>query len=356
MTATAEGAVQHASCTGEQPEDFRGQHRCVILAVPASCSLFRYRHAIRFIASLEHVSIPKAKHLLFVIHGARAELPAVRRLIDRARAAGHTVTPRITWTRGDAANFALSGAREGVDTIVALGGDGTVNETLNGLSSHDVPLGIIPLGTANDFARQAGIPLDPDAALDLILGEEPVRIDTGELNGRRFLNVSTAGIGAEATAQTRAESKEALGSLAYAITGVRKLVELQPVAARFSGPGLELETTFLVLAVGNGRSTGGGTLLTPKASLFDGLLDVCVVEPRARREFARLALRFRKGLHLGQKGVHYLQLPSLRVGAARPITVNVDGETTTVTTLNYQARPGDLRVHIRRPADGDRSA
>ena len=292
------------------------------------------------------MSIPKAKHLLFVIHGARAELPAVRRLIDVARGAGHTVTPRITWARGDAANFALEGARQGVDTIVALGGDGTVNETLNGLSSHDVPLGIIPLGTANDFARQTGIPLDPDGALDLILRKEPVRIDTAELNGRRFLNVSTAGIGAEATAETPAESKEALGALAYAITGVRKLVELEPIAARFTAPGLDLDTNFLVLAVGNGRSTGGGTLLTPRASLTDGLLDVCIIEPRPRREFARLALRFRKGQHLGRKGVHYLQLPSLRVAASRPITVNVDGEPREVMTLDYHVRAADLRVHI----------
>ncbi len=295
------------------------------------------------------MSIPKAKHLLFVIHGARAELPAVRRLIDVAREAGHIVTPRITWTRGDATNFALEGAREGVDAIVAFGGDGTVNEVLNGLSTHDVPLGIIPLGTANDFARQVGIPLDPDAALRLILSESPARIDTGELNGRRFLNVSTAGIGAEATAETAADAKESLGALAYAITGARKLVDLEPTAAQFVAPGHELATTFLVLAVGNGRSTGGGTLLTPNASLTDGLLDVCIVEARPRREFARLALRFRKGMHLGRAGVHYFQVPSLRVTAEGPIIVNVDGEPTEATTLNYHARRGDLQIFMPRP-------
>jgi lipid kinase YegS len=295
------------------------------------------------------VSIPKAKRLLFVIHGARAELPAVRRLIDSARDAGHTVIPRITWTRGDATNFAYHGASEGVDAVVALGGDGTVNEVVNGLASHDVPLGIIPLGTANDFARQVGIPLDPDAAMRLVLERSPMRIDVGELNGRRFLNVSTAGIGAEATAETPPEAKEALGALAYAITGARKLAELQPIAARITGPGFELETTFLVLAVGNGRSTGGGTLLTPGASLTDGLLDLCVVEARPRREFARLALRFRKGTHVGRAGVHYVQLPSIRVVAERPISVNVDGEPTEVTTLNYEARPGALRVHVPAP-------
>jgi lipid kinase YegS len=292
------------------------------------------------------VSIPKAKHLLFVIHGARAELPAVRRLIDVVRAAGHTVTPRITWSRGDAVNFVLEAARDGVDAVVALGGDGTVNEALNGLSRHDVPLGIIPLGTANDFARQTGIPLDPDAALELILRDDPVRIDSGELNGRRFLNVSTAGIGAEATAATPADAKDALGALAYAITGARKLIDLEPIKARFSAPGLEMESIFLVLAVGNGRATGGGTLLTPKASLTDGLLDVCIVDARPRRDLARLALRFRKGQHVGRPGVHYHQLPSLRVIAERPIIVNVDGEPTTVTTLDYRARPSDLRVYI----------
>ena len=290
--------------------------------------------------------MPEAKHLLFVIHGARAELPAVRRLIDVARDAGHTVTPRITWARGDATNFAYQGVRDGVDVIVAFGGDGTVNETVNGLAASDTPLGIVPLGTANDFARQVGIPSDPDAAMRLILRESPVRIDTGELNGRRFLNVSTAGIGAEATVETPPDAKEALGALAYAITGARKLVDLQPISAHVSAPGLDLTTTFLVLAVGNGRATGGGTLLTPRASLTDGLLDVCIVEARPRRDFARLALRFRRGQHVDRPGVHYYQLPALRVVATRPITVNVDGEPTAATTLNYQARPGDLRVFM----------
>ena len=286
------------------------------------------------------MSIPKAKHLLFVIHGARAELPSVRHLVDWVRAKGHTVTPRITWERGDAQRFAAEGARDGADTVVALGGDGTVNEVLNGLAGTDVPLGIVPLGTANDFARQTGIPLDADHAMDVILRRKPARIDVAELNGRRFLNASTAGIGAEATAETPADAKEALGALAYAITGVRKLAELQPIAARFEAPGFDFESRFLVLAVGNGRATGGGTQLTPKASFVDGLLDVCVVEARARGGFARLTLKLRKGEHLDAPGVRYLQVPWLRVHAERPITVNVDGEPSEIATLEY-------RVHAR---------
>jgi len=289
----------------------------------------------------------KRKHLLFVIHGARSELPGVRHLVDWVREKGHTVDVRITWERGDAIRFAAEGARQGADTVVALGGDGTVNEVVNGLSGFDVPLGIIPLGTANDFANQAGIPSDPDHAMDVILRRKPTRIDTAELNGRRFVNVSTAGIGAEATAETPADAKEALGALAYAITGVRKLVDLTPTRARVEAPELDIDVEFLVLAVGNARVTGGGTVLTPRASVSDGLIDVCLVEARARTEFARLALRFRRGDHLDADGVHYLQVPWLRVTPERSMTVNVDGEPREEEKLEYRARTADLLVHVR---------
>ena len=290
--------------------------------------------------------MPKRKHLLFVIHGSRAELPGVRHLVEWVREKGHVVVPRVTWERGDAAGFAAQGAADGVDVVVALGGDGTANEVVHGLSGSDVAMGIIPLGTANDFARQLGIPADPDHAMDVILRRKPTLIDTAELNGARFLNVSTAGIGAEATAETPADAKESLGALAYAITGVRKLADLQPIRARVTAPGLTLEVEFLVLAVGNGRMTGGGTLLTPRASLCDGLLDVCLTEARPRAEFARLALRYRKGEHLGETGVHYLQLPAVRVETEETITVNVDGESRESRLLEYRARPHDLRMHL----------
>ena len=254
------------------------------------------------------------RHLALIIHGARADNPALRHLVSWVRAKGHVVEPRVTWEAGDATRFAReAAARPDVDAVVAVGGDGTVNEVLNGLCGSTKPLGIIPLGTANDFARQAGIPGDPDHAMDVILRRKPARIDTAELNGRRFLNVSTGGIGAEATAETPAEAKEQLGSLAYALTGVRKLGELEPRRARFSGPGFDLERDVLLFVVANARTTGGGITLAPRASLTDGLLDVCIIEAMPRADFARLALRIKRGEHLEAEGVHYVQLPSLVV-------------------------------------------
>ena len=288
----------------------------------------------------------RPKHLVLVVHGARAEQPALRHLVQWVRDKGHTVDPRVTWEPGDAQRFAREAAARRADVVVAVGGDGTVNEVLNGLDGSAVPLGIIPLGTANDFARQVGIPDDPDHAMDVILQRKPIRIDTAELNGRRFLNVSSGGVGAEATAETPTEAKEQLGVLAYAITGVRKFADLRPNPARFSGPGIELTCEFLLFGVGNGRATGGGTRIAPRASVTDGLIDVCVVEAMPRGEFARLLLKLKRGEHVGEPGVHYAQVPSLTVTAQESMSVNADGEPTDGRVLVYRARPRDLLVHV----------
>src|SRR5581483_626243 len=182
-----------------------------------------------------------SKHIALILHGSRASRPDVRHLVKWVTDKGHYVETHVTFAPGDAAAFAGDAARRGVDVVAAAGGDGTVNEVVNGLDGYDVPLGVIPVGTANDFARQVGIPADADHAMDVILQRKPKRLDTASLNGRRFLNVSTGGIGAEATAETPADAKETLGSMAYAITGIRKFAELSPYHGRFTGPNFEYE-------------------------------------------------------------------------------------------------------------------
>ena len=281
-----------------------------------------------------------------VIHGARAEREDVRNLIDWVRAKGHVVEPYLTLEAGDARRMAAAAALAGADVVIAMGGDGTVNEVVNGLDGYETPLGIIPLGTANDFATQAGIPSDADHAMDVILRHKPVRIDTASLNERRFLNVSTGGVGAEATAETPPDAKESLGPMAYAITGVRKFAELQPYRARFDGQGFSFEGDFLMFAVGVTRASGGGTLVTPNASVTDGLLDVCIVEAMGRADFARLIMKVKRGEHVGEAGVHYAQLPSIVITSETPLSVNVDGETSGARRLEYRSRAHDLWIHV----------
>jgi lipid kinase YegS len=291
--------------------------------------------------------MPARKHFTYIVHGARADRPELRQMVSWVRRRGHAVDVRITWNAGDGEALTADAADRGTDAVIACGGDGTLNEVVNGLDGRDVPLGVIPLGTANDFARQTGIPEDADHAMDVILRRKPVRIDTASMNGRRFLNVSTGGVGAEATAETPADAKASLGPLAYAITAVRKWAENELRHASFESAGFALDVDFLAFAVGSARVTGGGTMMTPDASVTDGLLDLCVIEAMSRRDFARLSLRVKKGEHLGLPGVHYAQLPWLKVTSRTPLSLNLDGEGVEATVGDYRARRADLLVHVQ---------
>jgi lipid kinase YegS len=286
------------------------------------------------------------KHIALVVHGSRSSRADFQHLVRWVRDKGHLVEVGVTYERGDGIAMAAAAARRGVDVVVAAGGDGTVNEVVNGLDGFDVPLGIIPLGTANDFAHQAGIPADADHAMDVILQRAPRRVDTASMNGRRFFNVSTGGVGAEATAETPADIKESLGTVAYAISGMRKFAEFRPYSARFKGDGFLFDGEFLLFALGITRATGGGSLITPKASATDGLLDLCIVERMTRRDFARTVMRLKRGEHLGDEGVHYVQLRHVTIDSADPLNVNVDGELVESARLTYRARRRDLWVHV----------
>src|SRR5512144_405943 len=169
----------------------------------------------------------RRRHIALIVHGARAEFPGLRHLVDWVRAKGHLVRVRITWEPDDGAMFAREAIDAGADTIVACGGDGTVNEVVNGMEGTRVGLGIIPAGTANDFARQVGIPDDPSTAMDIVLRRRPVVIDTA------------------ATAETPADAKASLGPVAYFISGLRKLAGFEPRRALFEAPGMRVEEDFL---------------------------------------------------------------------------------------------------------------
>src|ERR671914_73266 len=172
--------------------------------------------------------MPRRKHIVLVVHGARADRPDLRHMVSWVRGRGHRVELCITWDPGDASAFAAAAAH----------------------------LGVVPLGTANDFARQIGVPADADHAMDVVLLRDPIRMDTASLNGRRFVNVSSGGVGAGATAETPSQAKATLGALAYAITGVRKIAGFAPYRGRFRGAGASrgddfaLDGEFLLFGVG----------------------------------------------------------------------------------------------------------
>lgn len=292
------------------------------------------------------------KRYWLIVTEDRAGKPEVEAILALAEERGVSIELRVATKEDDGGRFAREGVAAACDAVIAAGGDGTVNAVMNGLVGSSIPLGIIPMGTANDFAQQAGIPDDPREAFEIILTTEPMAIDTASLNGRHFLNVSSGGIGAETTAETSDELKAVLGPLAYAITGVRKLTSLESMKLDVTGAGNRIECEALIFAVGNARTTGGGNLLTPRASLVDGLLDICIVEAMPVTSLVPLLLKMRNGEHVGENGVRYLQAPAITITSPCPVSVNVDGEPMSESRLEYRAHRESLRVHMnRREAD-----
>lgn len=298
-----------------------------------------------------------------ILHGKAARDPRVREAVGAVRADGHVVEVRVTWEAGDASRFARDAVAEsrngGIDCIVAGGGDGTVNEVFAASLAAEPPascsFGILPLGTANDFARSTGIPVDDlTAALRLVVTAPARPIDVGSLNGRVFVNLVSGGFGSRVTVETDPELKSRLGGLAYVVTGVTRFRELSANSGRFRAEGFEWEGSFLALAIGNGRQAGGGIVLCPEARLDDGLLDLTIL-PELTGD-ARLDA-FTQLWRQGAAAVEALQVKTrsawIEYDSHEELHVNLDGEPVKTRHFRVECRPASLRVHLgRTPLNG----
>src|SRR6478672_578605 len=292
-------------------------------------------------------SKPRSKRVHLILNGKVAGNDALRAAIARQRAAGHRVEVRVTWEMGDARRFASEADR--VDLLIAAGGDGTLNEVLHGLmdlSKATRPvLGIVPLGTANDFATGCGIPRDPGKALALCMKGEAVPSDVGRANDRWFINAATSGFGAEITATTSPELKRLLGPAAYTLMGAILAINLHHYQGRLILPGREITGTGPVAIVGNGRQTGGGLQVAPRACIDDGLLDVLVVRHISPTALLAAARELQQ-LPSDGEYISYWQTPWLEVHPEEAIPVNLDGEPLSFSTVRFEAVPKAIRVIV----------
>lgn len=283
---------------------------------------------------------------LLILHGKQAQNEEVRAAVLALRERGWQLAVRLTWEGGDAARLVQEALAAGYPTLIAGGGDGTLREVAEALAlaGGQASLGLLPLGTANDFCRAAGIPLLPAEALAL-LECEPRPIDLGEVDGQLFLNMATGGFGSRVTANTSEELKKLLGGAAYFLTGLSRFAEVHSAFGRFGGPGFAWEGDFLALGIGNGRQAGGGHVLCPQAQVDDGLLDVCIV-PASQDVVGTLGTLLSGGI-LGLEAVSVsARLPWLEVEAPEGLDINLDGEPLESRHLRFAARPGALRVHL----------
>jgi lipid kinase YegS len=281
---------------------------------------------------------------ILILHGKQASNEEVRSAVQRYREQGNELAVRLTWEGGDAQRLVEEALAHGYTQIIAGGGDGTLRDVAEAmaLAKTDASLALMPLGTANDFARAAGVPLEPEHALAL-LAREPQAIDLGEVGGQVFLNMATGGFGSQVTANTSEDLKKVLGGAAYLFTGLSRFSELRAAYGSLSGPDFHWEGDLLALGIGNGRQAGGGHELCPEAVVDDGLLEISIL-PAPTEVVGTL-----KSL-LGGGGLDTLfvraRLPWVEINSKENLDINLDGEPLSGENLRFTAMPNALKVHL----------
>ncbi len=291
-----------------------------------------------------------------VLHGKAAGDPRLRAAVKATRVDGHNVEVRVTWEPGDATRLtaeAVTQAAQGrIDCIVAGGGDGTINEVFAAAYANGLPeacaLGILPLGTANDFAHSTRIPIeDFTAALRLAANASQRWIDIGLVDGRFFVNLLSGGFGSRVTVETDPRLKQRLGGLAYAITGISHFAELSGSHGTFRGQGFSWEGNFLAVAVGNGRQAGGGISLCPEAVIDDGLLDLTVLPTMDHA--ARLEV-FSDLLRQGAQSIRTKLITTrsswIEYESAHDLNINLYGEPIVTKRFRVECRRRALPVRL----------
>src|SRR5438128_991066 len=209
----------------------------------------------------------RSRKVQLILNGKAAGNDALQTAVARQRAAGHSIEVRVTLEKGDARRLVAETGE--VDLLIAAGGDGTLNEVVHGLMELPMAarpaLGVVPLGTANDFAIGCGIPHDPAQALALCMEGNEVAIDVGKANEHWFLNAASIGFGAEITATTPPELKNLLGPAAYGVMGAILAMNVHHYRGRLILPNRQIAGSGPVAIVANGRQAGGGVQVTPRA-------------------------------------------------------------------------------------------
>jgi diacylglycerol kinase (ATP) len=276
------------------------------------------------------------KPLIILNPAARSEKAG--RLSDRLRALCGDAEIRQSAHPGDAEQIAREGVSGGFTTIVAAGGDGTVNEVVNGLMASGgggIALGILPVGTMNVFAMELGIPTQSlEKAWEVILSGVTRRIDLPYADSygsadspggrRRFVQLAGVGLDAEVVRRTSRESKKALGPLSYLLSLAQVAGAKSPLVRLRDAGGREREASFLL--IGNGRYYGGPFKMFRQGSPSDGLIDVLIFRNQSPWDLLRYMHAILIGQHAGLQDVEYFQTTTLEVDSGEPVPYELDGE------------------------------
>ena len=283
---------------------------------------------------------------LLILNGKGAAIEELREAVSALRAEGVELNVRVTWEHGDAARYVAEAVELGCETVIAGGGDGTINEVAGALAQ--LPgikpvLGIVPLGTANDFATACNIPPLPEQALQLAVKGKAVDIDLARVNDQHFfINMATGGFGTRITTETPEKLKAALGGVSYFIHGLLRLDTLKADRCEITGPDFSWEGDALVIGIGNGRQAGGGQQICPDALINDGLLQLrLLTSEELLPSFLRSLINNEEN-----KNIVSASLPWLEITAPHDMTFNLDGEPLTGTHFRIEVLPDAIQCRL----------
>jgi diacylglycerol kinase (ATP) len=239
---------------------------------------------------------------------------------------------------------------DGYEFLILGGGDGTVSSVVDFLADRGTLLGLLPLGTANDFARTLGIPEDIEEACKLIANGKVVDIDLGLAGDNFYVNVASVGLSVEATRALSPWLKKSTGPLAYPVAAIRAFLKHEPFSARLTFPEGDHEPVeydrLLQVAVGNGRFYGGGMIVAAESGIDDKTLDIYAIDLGRRRDLIGAVRYLKSGDFIKTDGVHNFRTPRVRLETDPDLPVNIDGEVVTRTPQDFSVAQNALNVLV----------
>jgi len=255
---------------------------------------------------------------------------------------------RLTHDRGSATELAAEVRSAGYDVVVSVGGDGTIQEVVNGLVDTEgncpTPLGVIPGGTGNDFSKMLGYPREPLAALEVVLGGRVRALDLGRYGSRYFINIAGVGFDAEVAAFLNRRPKRLPAVLTYLYGVLVMLTRYRPAPLEVALDGMTITQNCLLVSVCNGHSHAGGMKMCPEAQPDDGTLDICVVGDVGPLETIMLLPKVFSGRHTLHSKVKTYKTDRIAIRSPRQLFVQADGEILGRLPADFEVLPGALKV------------
>ncbi len=269
-------------------------------------------------------------------------------IIERYQREGLQIEPYRTTGRHIGREVFAEAANnpEAYHSILASGGDGTIHHVVQGMMNGNInlPLGIIPAGTVNDFAEAMGIPYDIEKCCDMLLGGKTRRVDIGRAGDRFFINTASAGFFTDVPYKTKINYKNLLGRAAYYLKGIEELPRFRPLNMKITYSEGTIQSQMLFVAVLNTNSVGGFNRAAPGAIVNDGKLDVVALKSCNLLELLPLLIKFLRGAHISDPNIYYFQTEKLRIECGECDLTDLDGEKGPSLPMDIEVIPGALKV------------